>query len=120
MRQNASQRRAAPTPTPVHIKVVDRKIRVRDGAEIPVRIYSPVDKGLKGSPLIVNYHGGGFIMGGLEMGTEFGRNMVTFFNAVVVDVDYRLAPEFPFPTPVNDSWDALKWVSRWGPSEDDI
>lgn len=51
------------------------------------------------------------MIGDLEMGVEFCRKMVTTFNAVVVDVDYRLAPEFPFPTPVNDSWDALKWVS---------
>ena len=91
--------------------MVDRKIPVRDGAEIPVRIYSPAEKGEQGSPLIVNYHGGGFMLGDLETGVEFCRKMVTTFNAVVVAVAYRLAPEFPFPTPVNDSWDTLKWAS---------
>lgn len=50
-------------------------------------------------------------MGDLEISIDFGRKMVTEFNAVLVDVDYRLAPEFPFPTPVNDCWDALKWVT---------
>ena len=99
------------SPTPENVKVADRKISVRDGAEIPIRIYSPAKPDEKGSPLIVNYHGGGFIMGDLEISIDFGRKMVTEFNAVLVDVDYRLAPEFPFPTPVNDCWDALKWVT---------
>lgn len=111
MRENAAKSRQPPSPTPDHIKVVDHKIPVRDGAEIPIRIYSPAKPDAKGSPLIVNYHGGGFMLGDLEMGVEFGRNMVTEFDAVVVDVDYRMAPEYPFPTAANDSFDALKWVS---------
>ena len=106
-----TKNRPPPTPVPDHIKVVDRKIPVRDGAEIPIRIYSPAKPDGQGSPLIVNYHGGGFMLGDLEIGIKFGRDMVTSFNAVLVDVDYRMAPEYPFPTPINDCWDALKWVS---------
>jgi acetyl esterase/lipase len=111
MREDMIKNRQPPSPTPDHIKVVDRKIPVRDGAEIPIRIYSPAKQDGKGSPLILNYHGGGFTQGDLDMGIEFGRTMVTSFNAVLVDVDYRMAPEYPFPTPINDCWDALKWVS---------
>lgn len=111
LREFVGQSQLAPTPTPSHIKVIDRTIPVRDGAEIPIRIYSPTNKDAQGSPLIVHYHGGGFMLGDLEMNVELCRNYVTNLNAVVVDVDYRLAPEFPFPIPVNDSWDALKWVS---------
>lgn len=91
---------------------MDKNIRVRDGSEIPIRIYSPKEATQGGSPLIVNYHGGGWNMGDLSMCIDFCRSLVTSFKAVVVDVDYRLAPEFPFPTPVNDSWDALLWVSQ--------
>lgn len=50
-------------------------------------------------------------MGNLETSVDFCRSLVRDANAVVVDVDYRLSPEYPFPIPVNDCWDALQWVS---------
>jgi acetyl esterase/lipase len=104
----------APPPLPEGITVEDRQIPVRDGSTIAVRIYSPTEPRAPGSPLVVNYHGGGFFMGNLETEVEMCRRLVTNCNAVVVDVDYRLAPEFPFPTGVNDSWDALQWVRFLG------
>ena len=100
----------APPPLSEEITVGDRQIQVRDGSAIPIRIYSPTKPGASGSPLVVNYHGGGFFMGNLETEVEMSRRLVTNCNAVVVDVDYRLAPEFPFPIGVDDSWDALQWV----------
>ena len=57
------------------------------------------------------YHGGGFCLGGLESESLFCRKVVTELDCVVIDVDYRLAPEHPFPTPVHDAYDALKRVS---------
>lgn len=95
----------------------DRNIPVRDGSIITIRIHSPSEPPARGSPLVVNYHGGGFILGDLDSSTDFCRSLVTAFNVVVVNVvvvnvDYRLAPEHPFPTPINDAWDALQWVSR--------
>ena len=109
-------RAAQPSLTiPENVKVVDRTIPMRDGAQIPVRIYSPANPDLNASPLIVNFHGGGFMMGDLEGGADFGVKMVTAFNAVLVDVNYRLAPEHPFPTPVNDAYDALIWVGTIAP-----
>ena len=110
MREHAAKNRQPSPPFPENVKVVDSKISMRDGAEIPIRIYSPAKTDGKASPLIVNYHGGGFMLGDLEMGGEFGSKMVMAFNAVVVDVDYRMAPEHPFPTAAHDSFDALKWV----------
>ena len=56
------------------------------------------------------YHGGGFCLGGLYSEALFCRKLVNRFGGVVVDVDYRLAPEHTFPTPVYDAYDALKWV----------
>jgi acetyl esterase/lipase len=90
----------------------DHNIPVRDGSTIPIRVHSPSEPPARGSPLVVNYHGGGFILGDLDSSTDFCRSLVTAFNVVVVNVDYRLAPEYPFPTPINDTWDALQWVSR--------
>ena len=112
MRENQAKNRKPLSLTPPHVKVIDQTIPMRDGAEISIRIYSPANHNGKGSPLIVNYHGGGFMLGGLWMGNDFGIIVVTLFNAVLVDVDYRMCPEYPFPSPVNDSWDALKWVSK--------
>jgi acetyl esterase/lipase len=104
----------APPPLPKGITVEYRQIPVRDSSTIAIRIYSPTKPGASGSPSAVNYHCGGFFMGNLETEVEMCRRLVTNCNAVVVDVDYRLAPEFPFPTGVNDSWDALQWVRFLG------
>ncbi|TVY75967.1 AB hydrolase superfamily protein B1A11.02 [Lachnellula suecica] len=92
------------------IKETDRKIPVRDGTEIPIRIYSPIDTTTK-SPLVINFHGGGFCFGDLSSDAQFCRDAASKYNAVVVDVDYRLAPANPFPVAVHDAYDALKWVA---------
>ncbi|KAI1100511.1 putative lipase/esterase [Jackrogersella minutella] len=103
--------RYIPGPIPDQVSEEDRKIPVRDGAEITVRIYRPVKKLAQGSPLVVMYHEGGWSMGDLSDEETncrlFGRDL----GAICVNVDYRLAPEHPFPTWINDSWDALKWPS---------
>jgi acetyl esterase/lipase len=57
---------------PDHVVVINCQIPVRDGAEVPVRIYPSAKTGAEGSPLIVHYHGGGFALGDLEGGTELG------------------------------------------------
>jgi acetyl esterase/lipase len=88
---------------------VDRQIPVRDGRTIAVRIHSPKERPKDGSPVFVVYHGGGFCLGGLDNEAVLCRKF-TELGGVAVNVDYRLAPEYPFPTPVNDAYDALKWV----------
>lgn len=55
-------------------------------------------------------HGGGWCLGGLENEELNCRNFAQRLGCVCLNVDYRLAPEHPFPAAVNDSWDALKWV----------
>ena len=87
----------------------DREIPVRDGSFINVRIHSPKSPPKDGSPIFVVYHGGGFCLGGLDNETLLCRKF-TALGGVAVNVDYRLAPEHPFPVPVNDAYDALKWV----------
>lgn len=87
--------------------IEDRVIPVRDG-EINVRIYTPEGQGP--FPVIVYYHGGGWVFGSPEYADGGCRYLTAATQAVVVSVDYRLAPEYPFPTPVNDAYDALVWV----------
>ena len=57
-------------------------------------------------------HGGGWCLGGLENEELNCRNFAQQLGCVCLNVDYRLAPEHPFPAAVNDSWDALKWVRK--------
>ncbi|KAF3479603.1 uncharacterized protein GIQ15_06579 [Arthroderma uncinatum] len=90
----------------------DRKIPVRDGSEITIRIYKPVTEKKGGSPLIVMYHEGGWAMGDLSDEEVNCRLFSRDLGAVCVNVEYRLAPEHPFPTWINDSWDALQWCAK--------
>lgn len=89
----------------------DRQIPMRDGTSITVRIHKPTTPPAGGSPVFVVYHGGGFTIGGLDDETLLCRDWAEHFGGVAVNVDYRLAPEHPFPVPVHDAYDALKWVS---------
>lgn len=63
-------------------------------------------------PAYIDYHGGGFVIGNLETDLGFCQNVAQHVGCVVVNVDYRLAPEYPHPTPTQDSFDALTWVVR--------
>ncbi|KAM3465645.1 hypothetical protein MY5147_009236 [Beauveria neobassiana] len=85
---------------------------VRDGTTIKLRWYRPAMPPTPGLPLVVHYHGGGYILGDLNTSSPFCQAVVRDHGAVVIDVDYRLAPEHPFPTGKNDAWDALVWISK--------
>jgi len=58
----------------------------------------------------INFHGGGWVFGGLPTDEDFCKRLTWELGVVCFDVDYRLAPEFKFPIPVNDCWDAFKWI----------
>ncbi|KAI0128616.1 alpha/beta hydrolase fold-3 domain-containing protein [Xylariales sp. AK1849] len=103
--------RYLPGPIP-EVNEEERKIPVRDGAEITVRIYKPHQPPADGSPLVVMYHEGGWSMGDLSDEEVNCRLFSRDLGAVCVNVEYRLAPEHPFPTWINDSWDALKWAAK--------
>ncbi len=91
-------------------KVEDRLIPVDRDVEIPVRIYTPEGEGP--FPLFVYYHGGGWVIGDMETADASCRMIANKTERIVVSVDYRLAPEYKFPIPVNDSYAALQWVSQ--------
>ena len=83
----------------------------KDGTSLRARLYQPTTSPIAGSPLILMFHGGGFCMGRPEAEESTCRNLVQVFGAVCVSASYRLAPNFPFPYAINDSWDALKWAA---------
>jgi len=80
------------------------------GGRIPVRAYRPDADGPY--PTVVFYHGGGFVLGGLESHDLFCRHLARESGCVVVSVDYRLAPEHPFPAAVEDADAALRWAAE--------
>lgn len=85
--------------------------RVIDGPASPLtlRIYQPDAKGPL--PLLLYVHGGGFVIGDLETHDKVCRTLCHDVDAVVVAVDYRLAPEHPFPAAVDDVACTLRWVA---------
>jgi len=78
---------------------------------IPVRVYRPADSLAGGRPLIVNIHGGGFVFGTLRLADWMCSSVAVRVGAVVVSVDYRLAPLHPFPAAVDDCYAALVWAA---------
>jgi acetyl esterase len=76
---------------------------------IPIRVYRPEGDGPH--PVVVFYHGGGWVVGDLETHDQTCRALSATGDCVVVSVDYRLAPEHPFPVPVEDCYAATEWVA---------
>jgi len=96
--------------TPPGVAVTNRSVPGPDG-DIPVRVYRPVRAAAGPRPLVVYYHGGGFVFGYLRMGDWLCGQVASRVGAVVVSVDYRLAPVHRFPAAVEDSYAALSWVA---------
>lgn len=86
-------------------RVEDVFIKGRNGT-IRLRVYQQKPN----SPVLVYYHGGGFVICSVETHDAICRRIARLSNATVVSVDYRLAPEHKFPSAVIDAYDALKWV----------
>ena len=97
----------AKDPEPVDV-VEDRTIPGPAG-EIPVRVYDP-DPGST-SPVVAYFHGGGFVMMGLDTHDRVCRRLANATGAVVVSVDYRLAPEHRFPAALDDCMAVIHWLT---------
>jgi acetyl esterase len=87
--------------------VADHRVPV-PGGEITVRVYAPAGHGPH--PVLVFYHGGGWVIGDLYTHDGICRSIVNAAGCAVASVDYRLAPEFKYPVAVEDSYAALRWV----------
>jgi acetyl esterase len=86
-------------------RVEDLVVGERD---VPVRIYQP--KSDRPLPGLVYYHGGGWVVGDLELHDDTCRMLANEAQCIVVSAEYRLAPEHPFPTPLDDCWSVLQWA----------
>jgi acetyl esterase len=99
---------ASPLPPQPIYRDEDRHIPGGCG-QIPIRIYTP--NGRVPMPILVFFHGGGWVLGGLDSHDNTCRAVANAAGCVVVSIDYRLAPEHPFPAPLEDCYAGLKWAA---------
>jgi acetyl esterase/lipase len=93
------------------VKTEDRAIPGPKGApDVPVRIYRP-EKQSGVLPALLWIHGGGYMLGEIDQEDTTCKQFTLAGNCVVVSVEYRLAPEYPYPAPLEDCYAALKWLS---------
>lgn len=90
---------------------LDLAIDGPDGNDLPLRVYRPE---ATPAPTLVFFHGGGWCLGTLDSADDLARRLCRRVGAVVVSVDYRLAPEHPFPAAVDDAIRALRWTREHG------
>jgi acetyl esterase len=100
--------RGEQAPGPDMASVRDTRVRA-SGGFVPVRVLVPVEPP---RGVIVYYHGGGWVIGGLADFDKLGRQLARRTGCAVLLVDYRLAPEYRFPTAVDDAWAALRWADE--------
>ncbi|MDO9378703.1 MAG: alpha/beta hydrolase [Nocardioidaceae bacterium] len=89
--------------------VADRRVDL-DGTVVRLRVYRPRSRSSRALPLVVLFHGGGWVQGDPEQDEWLASRVATRTQAVVVSVAYRLAPEHPFPAGLDDCWAATCWV----------
>ncbi|GAC1314899.1 MAG: alpha/beta hydrolase [Acidimicrobiales bacterium] len=94
---------------PTRVPTVDRTVPGPDG-DIPVRIYQPPST--DPLPVVVFFHGGGWVIGDIETHDGLGHTLASGVPAVVISVDYRLAPEHPFPAAVDDCEAVTAWAAQ--------
>ena len=82
---------------------------------IPTRVYTP--NGPEPCPLMLYFHGGGYVKGGVEESDAFCRNLARLTQHMVLSVDYRLAPEHRFPAGVEDCYRGYLHALKQGPGE---
>ncbi|WP_319455847.1 MULTISPECIES: alpha/beta hydrolase [unclassified Mycobacterium] len=107
------ERAAAAPPGPRVDCVEDASVPLADRS-IAVRIYRP--DAVTALPVVVYFHGGGWVLGSVESSDAFCRRVVDTAPCVLVSVDYRLAPEHPFPAAIDDAVGAIEWArahAKW-------
>ena len=102
-----------PPPARDDVLAEDRRVPGPDGApDVAIRIYRPKQAAQGPLPGVLEIHGGGFMFGSIDMMDPWCQRVSAEVGAVVVSVEYRLAPEHPFPAGVEDCYAALAWTAR--------
>jgi acetyl esterase len=102
-------RAAAAAPGP-RVETVRDEVVAAAGHSVAVRVYRPA--AAAGLPLVVYLHGGGWVIGSIAASDAFCRRLVEATPCVLVSVEYRLAPEHPFPAGLRDTEAAILWAAR--------
>ncbi|MGG7078214.1 alpha/beta hydrolase [Clostridium sardiniense] len=92
-----------------NIKIINETVKASDGYKVPVRIYKS-ETMKKNAPILYYIHGGGFFGGSPDVVEELVKLIVEKTDILAVSVDYRLAPENPYPTGHEDCYSVLKWI----------
>jgi len=110
VRETLAASRPAPPPLPADVQVYEAHTPGRDGApDVRLVVTAPKAAG-QGRPGILHIHGGGYVLGSPEMTGPTDAAYASQLGAVVVSVDYRLAPETSYPGPVEDCYAGLAWL----------
>ena len=100
------------TGEPEAVAKVENRTIPGPAGQIPVRVYTPSASGPH--PGLVFFHGGGFVLCSLDTHDGICRSLANAAGSVVVSVDYRLAPEHPYPAAPEDCYAATQWVAKNG------
>lgn len=99
----------APAPLIPNSVVFEVLKTSQDGKEVPVHHFRRRDQQAH-TPAVIHFHGGGFISLTPDINTERLASLVDQVNVQVFSVDYRLAPEHPYPAALDDGWATLTWI----------
>jgi acetyl esterase len=95
-------------------RLLDTTLRYMDH-EVEVRIYYPTKESMGGNqPVVLFFHGGGFILGSVEQYHIMVSKMARITGYMFVSVEYRLAPQYPFPAAIMDCFSVLQWLQNYG------
>lgn len=109
IREGAAQMRQ-PTVVDESLSLTDEIIVGPDSNPLPLRIYRQ-NSSTETLPVLLWIHGGGYILGSIDDNDDLCMRFAKEANCVVVSVEYRLAPEHPYPAPIEDCYAALKWIA---------
>ena len=99
-------------PLPVDVQITNHEAPGPDGAPaVRVRVYTPQGHSAP-LPALLWIHGGGYVLGSVEMEDHRLAELARTIPCIVASVEYRLAPEHPFPAPLDDCYAGLRWMHR--------
>ena len=110
----AAMRQLLPAEPSIELERIEDRTIPGPGGELPIRIYDPATR--EQAPVVAYFHGGGWVVGDLETHDAGCRKLAAETGAIVVSVDYRLAPEHPFPAALEDCYAAVDWLAANGES----